>query len=274
MVANEREQMPGHRRSEVDMNEPSVSRVYDAYLGGAANNKADRSFAARIGDLIGNVQEIAVANRRFLTRGVSYAIGQGVDQVIDIGAGVPSIWHTHNAAHALNPDTRVVYVDHEAVAYEALRHATADDPRLGAVCADLRDRDAVLHDPITEELIDYSRPVVVVLGLVLHFIDDGQDPAGLLAEYREVLAPGSYLVISHDTGDGRDADMKQLAQLYTEMGMPVYLRGKAEMTALLDGFEIIEPGVVHMPLWHPNPDDPPFADVPERSCILAVVART
>lgn len=255
------------------MDEPSVSRVYDAYLGGAANNRADRTFASRIQEVVPDVQELAVANRRFLARGVSYAVSQGVDQIIDLGAGVPSIWQTHLVAHGLNPEARVVYVDHEAVAYEALRAACADDARLAAVRADLRDAHAVLNAENTRKLIDFTKPVILVLGLLLHFVSDDEDPAGLLASYRAGIASGSYLVISHDTADGRETAMRQLAALYAEVGRPVVLRDHAQMTALLAGFDLVEPGIVHMPLWHPHADDP-VSDDPTQSCVYAAVART
>jgi SAM-dependent methyltransferase len=255
------------------MDEPSVARVYDAYLGGGANNRADRAFAKHVETIIPNAHELAVANRRFLARGVEYAVRQGVDQVIDIGAGVPSVWLTHHVAHALNPACRVVYVDHEAVAYEALRLATDEDDRLGAVRADVREVEAVLADPVVERLLDLSRPVVLVMGLLLHFIPDSHDPAGLLRQYRQAVAPHSYVVLSHDTADGREAAMHQLVALYAEMGRPVMLRSHAEMVTLLDGFELVEPGIVHMPLWHSAEDDP-VIEPPESACVYAAVAKT
>lgn len=255
------------------MDQPSVSRVYDAYLDGAANNRADRAFAERIQAIIPNVRELAVVNRRFLARGVEYALHEGVDQVLDIGAGVPSVWLTHHVAHKVNPACRVVYVDHEAVAYEALRVAAGDDQRLGVVRADVREIEAVLADPVVERLLDLSRPVVLVMGLLLHFIPDSDDPARLLRQYQEAVAPASYLVLSHDTADGREAAMQQLAALYAEVGRPVVLRSHAELAALVDGFELVEPGIVHMPLWHPT-DDEPVIESAESSCVYAAVAKT
>jgi hypothetical protein len=154
----------------------------------------------------------------------------------------------------------------------------ADDDRLGVVRADLRDPHAVLRNPITAGLIDLSEPVGLVLGLVVHFIPDHDDPAGLLARYRESVAPGSYLVLSHDTADGREEDMAQVAQLYEETNRPLVLRDHATLTALLNGFQLVDPGIVHMPLWRPDSDeldrDEPVFDHPERSCIYAAVVRT
>lgn len=266
--------IPGcYRPSEVDMDTPSVARVYDAYLDGAANNRADRVFAQRVCEIIPNVHELAVGNRRFLARGVGYAIGQGVCQIIDIGCGVPSIWLTHHVAHRLNPACPVVYVDHEAVAYQAMLNVTATDDRLGAVRADLRDVEGVLSDPVTTSLVDFDQPVVLVMGLLLHFISDDDDPGGLLGLYRDAVAPGSYLVISHDTADGREADMARIAALYAEIARPLALRNRAQLGALLHEFELIEPGIVHMPLWRPAPDDP-MIEPPESSCAYAVVAKT
>jgi SAM-dependent methyltransferase len=262
-----------HRPSEVNMDEPSVARVYDAYLGGAANNRADRNFADRIREILPNVHELAIANRRFLLRGIEYALRQGVDQFIDIGAGVPSMWLTHHIVHHRNPAGRVVYVDHEAVAYQALLDVTSGDDRLGVVRADLRDIEAVLHDPVTTSLIDYTRPVVLVMGLLLHFIPDADNPAGLLTRYRQAVAPGSYLVLSHDTADGREEDMARLAELYAEIGRPLVLRTHSQLARLLEGFELIEPGIVHMPLWHPSTEDP-VIEPPASSCVYAMVAKT
>lgn len=258
---------------DVDPDRPSVARVYDAYLGGGATTQVDRRFASRIRELLPDTDELAVANRRFLARGVTYALERGVDQIVDIGAGVPSIWQTHHVAHALNPACRVVYVDHEAVAYEAQREASAEDHRLGVIRADVRDVDAIVHHPTVERLLDPSRPVVLVMGLLLHFIMDADNPAGLLACYREVVAPGSYLILSHGTADGREEAMTEVACLYERIGRPVRLRTRAELAALLAGYELVAPGIVHMPLWRPTDDDP-VVDSPEASCAYAAVAAT
>jgi hypothetical protein len=264
---------PTRRPIDASLDQPSVARVYDAYLDGAAHHGADRTFAEHVRAVLPDVGGLAALNRMFLARGVTYAIEQGINQILDIGAGVPSIWQTHHVAHQINPTARVVYVDHEAVAYHALQHATRHDPRLGALRADVREVDAVLTDPVTTGLIDPTRPVALVLGLLLHFLPDSDDPAGVLGRYRDALMAGSCLIISHATRDGRDAAIAQVAARYAEIGRPITPRSQAELDLMVEGFEVVEPGVVHTPLWRPGPDDP-VVEHPEQSCVYAVVAHT
>jgi SAM-dependent methyltransferase len=263
----------GRQPSEVDMDKPSVSRVYDWYRGGAANFAPDRAFGRRVQAILPELRDLALCNSRFLARAVRFCARQGVRQFLDIGSGIPEVAGTHHAAHAVDPSCRVVYVDNEAVAVEVTRRNVADDDRLGVVRDDLRDPRAVLNDPVTAGLIDLSEPVGLVMGLVMHFIPDRDDPAGLLARYRESVAPGSYLVLSHDTADGRETDMARVAKLYEETNRPLVLRDHATLAALLNGFQLVDPGIVHMPLWRPDSDEPVF-DHPERTCIYAAVAQT
>jgi SAM-dependent methyltransferase len=263
----------GRQPSEVDMDKPSVGRVYDWYRGGAANLAPDRAFGRRVQAFLPELRELALCNSRFLARGIRFCAAQGIRQFLDIGSGIPDAWGTHHVARTVDPNCRVVYVDNEAVAVEVTAGVVAGDDRLGVVRADLRDPHAVLHNPITAGLIDLSEPVGLVMGLLVHFIPDHDDPAGLLARYRESVAPGSYLVLSHDTADGREEDMAGVSKLYEETNRPLILRDHARLTALLDGFQLVAPGIVHMPLWRPDPDDPVF-DRPERSCIYAAVVRT
>lgn len=263
----------GRQPAEVDADKPSVSRVYDWYRGGAANFGPDRVFGRRVQAILPELRDIAMCNTRFLARAVRFCVTQGIHQFLDIGSGIPGVCGTHRAARMVDPECRVVYVDNEAVAVEVTRQMAAGDDRLGVVRADLREPDVVLHNPITAGLIDLSEPVGLVMGLVVHFIPDHDDPAGLLARYRESVAPGSYLVMSHDTADGRAEDMAQVATLYEETNRPLILRDQARLMALLDGFQLLDPGIVHMPLWRPDSDDPGY-DRPERSCIYAAVART
>jgi hypothetical protein len=247
--------------------------VYDWYRKGAANFAADRAFGERVKAVLPDVHDLAVYNCRFLARAVRACLAQGVRQFVDVGSGIPDMWSTHQAAHAVDPACRVVYVDNEAVAVQAIHQAIEHDRRLGVVRADLRDLSGVLENPVTAELIDFSQPVGLIMGLILHFIPDEDDPAGLLAGYRNAVPPGSYLAISHDTTDGREADMARVAALYEETNRPLVLRDHATLTALLNGFRLLDPGIVHLPRWRPEPDEPPV-EHPERTCIYAAVAQT
>jgi hypothetical protein len=154
-----------------------------------------------------------------------------------------------------------------------ISQAIEDDPDLGAVLADVRDVDAVLLNPTMNKLIDFRQPVAFVMGLLLHFVPDEDDPAGILADYRRRAASGSHFVISHDTGDGREQDMRRLAEYYANAGLPVILRTHSDLTHLIDGFDLIMPGIVHLPLWRPETGDREY-EHPERTCAYALVART
>jgi hypothetical protein len=129
-----------------------------------------------------------------------------------------------------------------------------------------------VQNPITTELIDHSQPVAVVMGLLLHFIPDEENPAALLARYRQALSPGSYLILSHDTSDGREDDMRRFADLYANANRLLVVRGHTELSRLLTGFTLIEPGIVHMPLWRPESDVPAHPH-PTRTCVYAAVAQ-
>lgn len=262
-----------HHPWDIDTEKPSVARVYDAFLGGGRSFESDRAFARRVEAIIPDAHQLAVANRRFLARAVRLCVTAGVTQVIDLGAGVVADIGLHHTVHTVNPDARVMYVDNEAVAVQSLLPVVAADRRLGVVRADARDPEAVLGHPVTTSLLDLAQPVVLVMGLLLHFIPDSDDPADLLARYRDQIASGSYLVISHDTADGREQDMRQVARLYAETNRPLTLRDRAGLLALLDGYSLVPPGIVHLPLWRPDEDEPDLGP-PERSCMYAAVART
>lgn len=271
-AAEDMDPLPGG----LDMTAPSTARVYDAYLGGDHNSRADRDFAERVRSMFPNSAGNAVENRKALLRGVRWAVGQGPNQIIDLGAGVPSHGSIHDAARRADPAARVVYVDHEAVAYHAIEASIAGDPRLGVVRADARDVHAVLDDDVTTGLLDLAQPVVLVMGALLHFVSGDPDPAGaMLTAYREAVAPGSFLVLTHGTCEvGQEADMRNLADMYRDdLKIQVAYRGHDEIEGILAGYTLMEPGIVPVPLLLPDPDDP-FDGDPWQSLMYAAVART
>lgn len=260
----------------LDLTTPSTARVYDAYLGGDHNSRADRDFAERVRAMFPNAFLNAGENRKALLRGVRWAVGQGPSQVIDLGAGVPSHGSIHDAARSVNPDARVVYVDYEAVAYRAIEASIAGDPHLGVIRADARDVDAVLGHDVTTGVLDLAEPVILVMGALLHFVSGEPDPARpLLTAYREAVAPGSFLVLTHGTSEvGQEEDMRNLARMYRDdLKIQVAYRGRAEIEGILAGYTLMEPGIVPVPLLVPDPEDPYEGD-PWQSLMYAAIART
>lgn len=265
-------QRPSWAPGDVDLERPSAARVYDYYLGGLHNFAADREMAARAVADWPELLRIMQANRAFLRRAVRFLAARGIDQFLDIGSGIPTVGNVHEVAQAALGAARVIYVDHDPVAVAHARALLADDPTTGVVQADVVDTGRVLDDPVTRSLLDFSRPVGLLVVALLHFVPDERRPAEVLARYRDALAPGSHLVVSHASADGAPDRAGGHQALYRRTATPMTMRSRAEVEALLDGFSLVEPGVVFLPQW--RPDDPVTAgDHPERFTGYAVVGR-
>ena len=265
-------QFPSDLPDEVDTERPSAARVYDFYLGGLHNFAVDREMARRAVADWPDLPRIMQANRAFLRRAVRYLADQGIDQFLDIGSGIPTVGNVHEVAQAARSDARVVYVDIDPVAVAHSRSLLADNPQTGVVRADMIDVDAVLGDPVTRSLLDFSRPVAVLVIALLHFVQDDREPGRALARYREAMAPGSFLALSHASPDGAPGKADEHQALYRRTPTPMRMRSRAEVEALLTGFTLVEPGIVFLPQW--RPEDPPDAeDNPERISGYAAVGR-
>jgi SAM-dependent methyltransferase len=246
--------------------------VYDYYLGGAHNFAVDRELAKQAIGMWPDLPLIMQANRAFLRRAVRYCAAAGVRQFLDLGSGIPTVGNVHEVARAEAPDARVVYVDNDPIAAAYSRSILGDDRQTGVVQADLRRPDLVLSRPEVASLLDLSQPVAVMMVAVLHFVADSDDPAGVVAAYRDAVAPGSFLVVSHATTDGQPVQADEHSQLYRRTPTPMSMRSRAQVAALFDGFEMVDPGVVFLPLWRPvSLDD--VDEHPERFTGLAAVGR-
>jgi SAM-dependent methyltransferase len=266
-------QRPSWAPDEVDVERPSAARVYDYYLGGLHNFAVDREMAARAVADWPELPRIMQANRAFLRRAVRYLAAQGIEQFLDIGSGIPTAGNVHEVAQAaLGGAARVVYVDTDPVAVAHSRALLADDPTAGVVQADMVDVDAVLGDPTTRALLDLSRPVGVLVVALLHFVGDERRPREALARYRDALAPGSYLVISHASADGAPDRAHEHRALYRRTATPMTMRSREEIASLLDGFTLVEPGLVFLPQWRPDDPSAPL-EHPERFTGYAAVGR-
>ena len=262
---------------EVDVNTPSPARMYDYFLGGSHNFAADRALAEETIRVWPDVRHLARANRAFLRRAVTALATAGVDQFLDLGAGIPAVGSVHEVAQAVNPKVRIVYVDADIIAVAHSTRLLADQPHTAVVRADLRDPGKVLADPALTGLLDLSRPIAVLMLSVLPFVSDDDDPARIIAGYRDATAPGSYLVISHGTDDYHPEATQRAADVYRRASHAITLRGRTELATLLDGYELLEPGLVDMILWRPelggSQPDPLGGDV-TRYSLLAAVGRT
>jgi SAM-dependent methyltransferase len=244
----------------VDVTRPSIARIYDYLLYGKDNFAADRAAAEKLVES-GLDRRHALAQRAFLFRAVGFLARQGVAQYLDLGSGLPTSPSVHEVARDTIPGARVVYVDHDpiVVAHNDALLATRDG--VITIRGDVRDPETVLAHEALAECLDFSQPVAVLLLSVLHFINHEEDAPGIIAKFRQRLAPGSYLAIAVGTSDGADPDMlAEATQTYAGARMPFTLRSRAQILDLFDGFDLVEPGLVSLPEWRPafNTDRTPL----------------
>ena len=237
---------------EVDIDRPSAARVYDYYLGGSHNFAVDREMAREAIADWPELPRIMQDNRAFMRRAVRLCTAAGIDQFLDVGSGIPTAGNVHEVAQAENPAARVVYVDIDPVAVAHARALLADDPRTGVVHADFLDVNAVLDAPDTRTVLDLDRPVALLVVALLHFVGDERRPGEALARYRDALVPGSHLVLSHASADGVPQVADDHVALYRRTATPMSMRPRDEVVRFFDGFTLLDPGVVGIPLWRPD----------------------
>ncbi|MEU3776120.1 SAM-dependent methyltransferase [Streptomyces sp. NPDC032472] len=251
----------------IDISVPSVSRIYDYYLGGSHNFEVDRQAARRAMEFMPGLPKIMQANRAFMRRAVRYAVSRGITQFLDIGSGIPTFGNVHEVAQAASPEARVVYVDHDPVAVAHSRAVLAGDDRTAVVAADLRKPRDILSAPEAVRLLDLDRPVALLLVAVLHFLEDADDPYDAVAELRDALPAGSLLVITHASYEGLPLSEEVaggMVGVYRDIRNPLVMRSREQVTRFFDGFELVDPGLVSMPNWQPDGlEDPQDGEMPE-----------
>ncbi|SCL18074.1 S-adenosyl methyltransferase [Micromonospora pallida] len=256
----------------IDVERPSVARMYDYFLGGSHNFAADRAAARAMMAAIPEAPLMAQANRAFLRRAVHFLAGVGVRQFLDLGSGIPTVGNVHEIAQRVVPDSRVVYVDVDPVAVAHSREILSRHDRATILQEDLRRPERILAHPDLRALLDLAEPVALMAVAVLHFVADDDRPGEILRTFRDALAPGSWLVLSHISDIGQYGDVRADAeQVYRDTDTPIAPRDRAELTGFFDGFELVEPGLVWVPQW--RPEFPEHADDATRSGFLGGVGR-
>ena len=244
---------PGFAASEIDTTTPHPARMYDALLGGKDHYHADQEAVRQVLRAAPEVRDSAMANRAFMQRAVRFLVGEaGIRQIIDIGTGIPATGSVHQVAGESAPDTRVVDVDNDPIVHVHANALLTGGGTTSIVLADLREPEVILDHPKTRALIDFGQPVGLLLVAILHFITEVENPSRILATLRNALPEGSYLVVSHATGDLRPDAAQNAASVYDGATSSVTLRNKAQVEALFDGWELIDPGVIQVPLWRPE----------------------
>jgi S-adenosyl methyltransferase len=248
--------------SGIDISRPNVARIYDYLLGGKDNFAVDREAAKQLLAVTPDMAGVVRDNRSFLGRVVRYLADEaGIGQFLDLGGGLPTRTNVHEMAQSIAPGCRVVYVDNDPVVWSHGQALLAHGDQVAMVRADLREPGTVLRHPDLLALLDLTRPVAVVCASVLHFVADEDDPYRIVAEYRDHMAPGSYLAISHGTTGTAEEDPDDVVggvtSVYRQASAQLHVRSLAGIQRFFDGFDLVDPGVVWINEWRPDPGIPP-----------------
>jgi S-adenosyl methyltransferase len=261
---------------EIDTTRPHAARIYDYGLGGKNHFAVDREVAEKVLAGMPTARTVARENRKFLGRAVRFLAGEaGVRQFLDIGSGLPTTENVHEVAQRAAPSSRVVYVDNDPLVLVHARALLTSSPagRTGYIRADLRDPQAILSDPVTRDVLDFSQPVALVLVSILPFLRDEDRPAEILATLLGALPPGSYLAATHTTAEHDPEGWANTVRAYTAASIQGQLRDSDEFARLaFTGLDLVPPGVVLVSEWRPDDDGPRPAPA-EVSCYGGVARK-
>ncbi len=244
----------------IDLERPNAARIYDWFLGGTANWAIDRQFGEKAVRTFPMIKTVARVGRDFLGRGVRYLARNGIDQFLDLGSGVPTVGNVHEVASSVNPNARCLYVDVEPVAVahsQILLEREGVAGRHAVLHGDLRDPADIWKRALDTGVLDPNRPVGLIMVGVLYFLGPDEPVAQTIQRYLSLLPSGSYFLSSHLTSDGlaamADAESREsIMEQYNRSSTPIHLRSRAEFTEFFTGLELVEPGIVWMPEWHPE----------------------
>jgi hypothetical protein len=245
---------------DIDIGRPHPARIYDYGLGGKNHFAADRAVAEQVLATMPTVRTVARENRKFLGRAVRFLAEEvGVRQFLDIGSGLPTTENVHEVAQRFAPSSRVVYVDNDPLVLVHARALLTSSPegRTGYIQADLRKPQAILSDPVTRDVLDFSQPVALMLVSVLPFLLDADGPAEILAALLGALPSGSYLAATHTTAEHDPEGWAGVARAYSGASIAGQVRESGEFARLaFSGLDLVPPGVVLVSEWRPDEDGP------------------
>ncbi|MBP2708443.1 SAM-dependent methyltransferase [Microbispora sp. RL4-1S] len=246
---------PREIAARINTSVPHPARIYDYLLGGKDNFGADREAAEQLVKLSPGTREGVRAHRAFLRRAVHHLAAEAdVTQFLDIGTGIPTQGNTHEVAQQVNPEARVAYVDNDPIVLVHGRALLTGGPGTTSVIeADLRRPDDILSHPEVLNVIDFDRPVALILVGVMHFITEQEDPYGLVERYKAAVPSGSHLLLSHITLDfAPQVSSEEFTKPYDKSTAPMVPRTHAEVEKFFEGWDMVEPGVVEVVRWRPD----------------------
>jgi hypothetical protein len=247
----------------VDLGRPSTARMYDYVLGGGHNLEADRVLVDKMLAIQPEIRRYAIMNRSFLRRAVLFMIDNGIRQFLDLGSGIPTVGNVHEIAQEAAAECRIVYVDIEPVAVAHSQLILQGNDKAVMVHADITEPDTVLFDPETQRILDFDEPIGLLAVTIGHHVPDERDPVGVFARYRDAVARGSYLAITHSSSDFPANRNEETGEMMKRSQINISLRSRAEILELFKGFELVKPGLVSTSQWHPDRDADAAVDAAE-----------
>ncbi|WP_330178765.1 SAM-dependent methyltransferase [Nocardia sp. NBC_01503] len=243
--------MPQEKRVPVGVDpfRPNAARVYNFMLGGKDNYEADQAVALRMLQVAPDTKTMAWFSREFLLRAVKMAAENGIRQFVDLGAGIPISPNVHEVAQAIQPDALVASIDYDPVVHAHSNALLDDAPGVTTILADIRSPEEIIERARTEAGIDWNEPVAIAVVGVLHFIMDEEKPTEIIARFRDAMAPGSYLAFTHTSTHTTEDFMYLSSGDLEKSPAQVRFRSREQISAFLDGFEVIEPGLTHVQNW-------------------------
>jgi O-methyltransferase involved in polyketide biosynthesis len=227
--------------------------MFDYALGGKDNYLVDRKASEQVKAALPTVLAAVRENRQFMRRAVRHLLSAGVRQFVDLGCGMPGRGNVHDLAHAADPSATVVYVDNDPVVVLHYQALLSSSGVATALLADVRRPCDILANTEVSDLIDFSRPVGIVMTALLHYLDDEEDPAGLVKAYMSAVPTGSHLVLSHYHPYGLPPrERARTAEFAEFMGLTMAARRPDEIEALFGDLVLLEPGLVPPPQWRPD----------------------
>ncbi len=255
------------------LDKPSVARVYDYMLGGYHNFEIDRAMGEKLLEIYPQSRLVAQALRACLRRMVSFLAEQGIDQFIDVGSGIPTVGNVHEVAQKVNPATHVVYVDIDPIAVAHSQAMLQDDPNATAIWGDAHQPDQILNRPEVQSLIDFSRPAAVLFLGMLQYVPEDDQAYNAVSTFRRALASGSYIAISHGLRDTAPECTEQVQELSARTPTPSNYRTRPQVQQFFERLELVEPGLVYIPLWRPEGSDDVLFDQPEQCMTWGGIGR-
>ncbi|MET7297270.1 SAM-dependent methyltransferase [Streptomyces griseoloalbus] len=231
------------------------ARMYDYYLGGKTNYAVDREAAQAVIRVFPAIEVTARVNRAYMQRAARYLARRGVRQFIDLGTGIPTVPNLHQVVQEEVPEAAVVYADNDPIVLVYADELLDGTPE-GTTCyleADVTQPDKVLEAIDASGAIDFGQPVALSMHALLHFVPDDKDPYGIVGSLTAALAPGSYLSLTHCTGDFEPEAWQAIVDTYRERGTAAQVRSHAEVLRLFAGLELLDPGLVSAHRWYPGP---------------------